>query len=94
MLAGRPSGRNPQIAFKPERKIALISTFSAVDRLLAPATGRTGLLLGCRDLRRPPLRIAGIAEMLGPFADWTPAPSHALLARQSQHGTECRGTNC
>ena len=26
--------------------------------------------------------VAGLPDMLGLFADWTPAPGHALLTRQ------------
>ncbi|WP_377848422.1 hypothetical protein [Bosea sp. UC22_33] len=91
MLAGRQSSQTPQIAFNPERKIALIPPFSVWDRVFAAATR-------CAAHRRVPrvpatIRMGGIAGMLRPFADWTPAPGHALLARQQKHGVECRGTN-
>ena len=40
MSAGRQSNQNPQIAFNPERKIALIPLVSACDQISAPAARR------------------------------------------------------
>jgi hypothetical protein len=55
---------------------------------------RASISPGHHGLRRLTVRMADIAGMFSLFADWTPAPSHALLARQRKHGIECRGTNC
>ena len=47
----------------------------------------------CRYVRRrAAMQTADLSDMLGLSADWTPAPGHALLARQHNTASNAGGT--